>query len=301
MKAEANLALERRAVLYFLLLTFGSTWFLWSTLWILKIGPEQSLRFAVFGTAGMYLPGASALIVRRFALGERLHDTTLFRIGRAKFYWLAWILFPALIAATVLIELSVGLAHLDRRFIQLLGMFVAAGKTPPSDLRRFAIGQLVTALIVGPPLHAFATVGEELGWRDFLLPRLIRSGFGQWFALITTGAIWGLWHVPVILLGFEYTAHPFLGIPAFVAYAVLAGIILGWLQLASGSVWVPAIAHGSINAVQRAALVFITGYDGVISGGLGSLIGWMPMCACVAWLAATHRIPVRIESETMLS
>ncbi len=188
MKADEDLALQRRAILYFLLLAFGSTWVLWTALWLMKIGPAQTLEFAIFGTGGMYLPGVSALIVRRFVLGENLHDSTLFRIGVARFYWLAWFLFPALIAATVLIELSVGLARIDQGFSQLLGLFVAAGKTPPSDLKRFAISQLAAALIVGPPMHALATIGEEVGWRDFLLPRLVLSVLakdldGQAFAM----------------------------------------------------------------------------------------------------------------------
>ena len=36
-------------------------------------------------------------------------------------------------------------------------------------------------------------------WRDFLR-RQIRIGFSQWSALIFNGAIWGLWHISVIVL-----------------------------------------------------------------------------------------------------
>jgi membrane protease YdiL (CAAX protease family) len=180
-------------------------------------------------------------------------------------------------------------------------MFSAAGQAPPSDLARFALRQLTTAAVIGPPLHALTTIGEELGWRDFLLRHLMRMGFDQWTALIASGAVWGLWHVPIILLGLEYVEHPVIGVPMFVIYAVLVGMIIGWLQLASGSVWVSALAHGSINAFQRAALVFIVGYDSAIGGGLGSLVGWISLSVFVVWLAFSGRIPVIDQNDTISS
>jgi membrane protease YdiL (CAAX protease family) len=241
----------------------------------------------------MYFPGLAALGVQRFILREGLGTSTIFRIGRARFYLWAWMLFPTLILVTICLDLLTKTSRPDRTFSELQGLFAAAGRPLPADLRRFAFGQLGTALLFGPPIHALTTIGEEVGWRDFLLRRLLRAGFSEWAALLMSGAIWGLWHIPVILLGLEYPNNPFLGIPAFVIYATLVGVIIGWLQLASGSVWVPAVAHGSINAVQRASLVFITDYDGLISGGLGSVIGWLPLTAFIVWLARSGRLPAR--------
>ena len=84
----------------------------------------------------------------------------------------------------------------------------------------------------------------------------------------------------------------------FVVYTILVGTVIGWLYLASGSVWVAALAHGSINSVQRAALVFIAGYDGLVAGGLGSVIGWIPVAAFIAWLAYSRRLPVLLSDQT---
>ena len=86
--------------------------------------------------------------------------------------------------------------------------------------------------------------------------------------------------------------HPLLGIPWFIGYAVLVGIILGWLQLASGSVWLPALAHGSKNAAQRAALVYVTGYNSLVGGPLGSLVGWIVLAAFIGWIWLSGRLPV---------
>jgi membrane protease YdiL (CAAX protease family) len=289
----AGQARERRSVIWFLIFAFAPTWSVWACLWLLRVNPNDTVRFALFGTAPMYFPGLAALGVRRFILREDIRTSTVFRIGRPRFYLWAWMLFPALILTTICLDLLTKNARPDRTFSQLHGLFASAGRPLPADLRRFAFGQLGIALLIGPPFHALTTIGEEVGWRDFLLRRLIRLGFDQWGALLISGVVWGVWHIPVILLGLEYSNHPFLGIPAFVVYATLVGVILGWLQLASGSVWVPAVAHGSINAVQRASLVFIAGDDGLISGGLGSIVGWLPLTAFIVWLVRSRRLPVR--------
>ena len=266
------------------------TWILWALLWALHVSPSDTAGFALFGTAGMYFPGIAALIVR-YSDGD-LRGTTLCRLGIRGYYCWAWFLFPLIIAATIAVDLLVGGARLDPSFQQLRSVS-ANGRLSLNFLRRFAIGQLALAILFGPLIHGLTTVGEELGWRDFLLSRFIRAGVDQWIALCATGAIWGLWHVPLILLGLEYAAHPYFGIPMFTIYAILVGIILGWLQLASGSVWIPALAHGSINAVQRAALVFIIGYNPILSGPLGSLTGWLILASFIARLVITRRLPVK--------
>jgi len=242
----------------------------------------------------MYFPGIAALIVRYF--DRDLNGTTLGRLGIERYYVWAWILFPSLIAATMAIDLFAGGARVDWSLQQLHSIHVY-NQSSLHFLRQFAITQLLFAVLFGPMIHGFTTIGEELGWRDFLLPRLIRAGLDQRTALCATGAVWGLWHVPVILLGLEYVSRPYLGIPMFTTYAILVGIILGWLQLASGSVWVTAFAHGSINAVQRAALVLIVGYNPILSGTLGSLTGWFVLGAFVAWLGVTNRLPVRYNGS----
>lgn len=281
---------EWRSIYWFVALSFLPTWVLWLFLALLHIEPSKTVRFALFGTTGMYFPGIAAIVVRYFD-GD-LSGTTLNRLGIKRYYWWAWFLFPSLIAATILVDLFAGGARVDWSLQQLHSIRTSAPSSLDS-LGRFAIAQLVLAVLLGPIIHGLTTIGEELGWRDFLLPRLIRAGLSQWAALCATGAVWGLWHVPVILLGLEYVSHPFLGIPMFTAYAILVGIILGWLRLASGSVWIATLAHGSINAVQRAALVLIVGYNQTISGTLGSLTGWLVLSVFIAWLAMTHRLPVK--------
>jgi hypothetical protein len=79
-------AWNRRALIWFLIFAFAPTWGLWTLLWVMRVHPSDSLRFALFGTLGLYCPGLAALGVQRFILKESLDSSTLFGIGRPRFY-----------------------------------------------------------------------------------------------------------------------------------------------------------------------------------------------------------------------
>lgn len=92
---------------------------------------------------------------------------------------------------------------------------------------------LLQALTVG--------VGEEMGWRGWLLPTLaIRQGQGR--AVLITGIIWYFWHVPILLGGVN---DAFWFALAIGGLSILFALL--WFRSA-GSAMLPAIGHGSINA-----------------------------------------------------
>lgn len=98
------------------------------------------------------------------------------------------------------------------------------------------------------PLIVPFTLGEELGWRGYLQPRLMRR-FGSRMGLIAVGTIWGFWHVPLIWMGYNFPRHPIVG--AFVQMPLIciawAGF-QGWLYVRSRNIWVPSVAHAAVNA-----------------------------------------------------
>ena len=88
---------------------------------------------------------------------------------------------------------------------------------------------------------------EEIGWRGYLLPRLEELGTKK--ALILSGLLHGIWHLPVILLTTLY--HPegsrFVVVPVFLILVTAVGIFLGWLRLRADSLWPPVLAHSANN------------------------------------------------------
>ncbi|MFL5800607.1 MAG: CPBP family intramembrane glutamic endopeptidase [Roseiflexaceae bacterium] len=94
--------------------------------------------------------------------------------------------------------------------------------------------------------------GEEIGWRGYLLPRLIAAGAPR--PILLTGLIWGAWHlVPLFTAG--YAAGPSLLFSALILMIqiVSASYIAAWMRLDTGSIW-PCIAqHAAWNAIINGA------------------------------------------------
>ncbi len=106
---------------------------------------------------------------------------------------------------------------------------------------------LALSLFVQSLLSSVITIGEEFGWRGYVQEKLIRR-FGLNRGLILLGVIWGYWHLPIGLMGWNFPEHPVLGALILTPLSlVFIGIFLGWLYLRSKSIWIPTFAHGALN------------------------------------------------------
>lgn len=117
---------------------------------------------------------------------------------------------------------------------------------------------VISCLTYAPLINAFVSLGEEIGWRGFLYPQL-KARFGRKKGCLLGGVIWGAWHWPVIWLigyeyGTEYMGFPVVGMLIFCIVAVSMGILCDWLYERSGSIWLPSICHGAINAAATVPL-----------------------------------------------
>ncbi len=127
-------------------------------------------------------------------------------------------------------------------------------------------------IAVGSILNLLPALGEELGWRGWLLPHLMR--FGTVPALLLSGAIWGLWHAPLILLGYNYPSAPgWFGMLMMLGFCIVVGSVLAWLRIRSRSVWPAALAHGTLNASVGLAAVFAQS-GATIDSVHATILGW---------------------------
>ena len=164
------------------------------------------------------------------------------------------------------------------------------------------IGTLVAVQLATIPLGALINLlpalGEELGWRGWLLPKLLPLGTVP--ALLVSGVVWGLWHAPLILLGYNYPDAPgWLALTCMVAMCILVGAVFGWLRLRSGSVWPAALAHAAFNAAGGTYVLFAAAGERVDTTQATVLgwSGWIVPLALVAVLVATGRFAPREPLE----
>ena len=88
-------------------------------------------------------------------------------------------------------------------------------------------------------------VGEEYGWRGFLLPRMLKK-FNLFYSSILVGLIWGIWHFPAYLIG---TGVPLqMNFMVFLVWVLLGSLFMSWIYYNTKSVLTSILAHISANA-----------------------------------------------------
>ena len=126
---------------------------------------------------------------------------------------------------------------------------------------------LAGGTMAGLTINGVAGFGEELGWRGFLQNEWQALGF--WRSSWLIGAVWGLWHAPFILHGYNYPGHPVAGVFLMTLWTVLFAPLIGFVRLRSGSVFAAAIMHGAINGTAMAPALVVRGGDWMTVGVMG--------------------------------
>ncbi|NLB82141.1 MAG: CPBP family intramembrane metalloprotease [Clostridiaceae bacterium] len=110
----------------------------------------------------------------------------------------------------------------------------AAASTRGLSAYNLLLISILQIIIIGPISNIIPTLGEEIGWRGYLLPKL-RMLLTHRAALVITGIIWDIWHIPVIVMGHnygtDYMGYPWLGILAMIVFCVVLGVIEGYISI----------------------------------------------------------------------
>ncbi len=167
-------------------------------------------------------------------------------------------------ASSAVLNLLLGLGDLQPRSTTIYG--IPAGHTFYLPL---LIILFITVALVGGPLSSLALYfGEEYGWRGFLQKELFR--YNRIFGASVIGLIWGIWHIPLIMRGMHTYPPDTAGIIAGLVFFTLWGIIQSYSVLKTGSIWVAAFMHGSINYIYSFSITYVVHpYDNLKSFGLG--------------------------------
>ena len=132
-------------------------------------------------------------------------------------------------------------------------------------------------------------LGEEIGWRGFLVPQLARTRSFTMTALVS-GIIWTVWHVPLILFA-DYNSKT----PAWYAVSCFAVMVIGisflfaWIRLRSGSLWPCAFLHASHNLFIQAILTPLTTDTGHTAWAIDEFGGALALAAIAVALAVWRK------------
>lgn len=241
--ADLTAGRARPGAIAFVLLTVALSWPVWISAWLVTGRPAtttaSSGMIAVI-YAGSFAPGIAAAILSAVAspgsLKEWLGGFVRFRCG-----WRAYAA-ALLPLPLVLLLLTFALGYTPRlgglhgrpAILLYLTMFPVS-----------IFNGLATAILGAGPL------GEEGGWRGYLLPRLLEQG-GEMRSSFIIGVIWALWHLPIMAMfadwrsGVPLTAY----LPLYTAGVIGLSFVISRVWVIGGGSLVPCIwLHGLVNAV----------------------------------------------------
>ena len=231
-------------------------------------GDFRSPAAGIAVTMMMFSPSLGAVLATKLVNRDSLRVNGIAK-GRLRHYLLAWG-YPLVVILIGLVLVSLlKIATVDfNNFARIL----------PSGLDKILA---IAFLVSGPFINFIPALGEEYGWRGFLQPALIKR-LGVLQGLTLTGIIWGLWHSPLILQGYNYPQHPSLiGVGLFTGWAILLGYFLGWLRIKSNSCFPAALAHGAINAYAGFGIIIAPTQNELLALPLG-LPGFLALAVIAA-------------------
>ncbi len=205
--------IDRKGVWTYLAITFGLTYLIegvliWGSFRVTATPPVYG-QLVIAGV--MWIPALAAVVTAKWITREGLavHDI---RFGPWWPYVEAAITVPLVYALIYGLTWLLGLGQPDWEMRTLREMLASAGEDtavfPPPAL--FWPALFLTTILLSPWINGLFGFGEELGWRGYLLPKLMPLGRVK--ATLLLGLIWGIWHAPLIAVGFNYPGYPILGI-----------------------------------------------------------------------------------------
>ncbi len=294
-----------KGITAFLLITFGITYLAEGILILsgfrVTAVPAIIGQYVILGA--MWIPAVVALLTIRFITHEKVSSIGL-RFGPSwKPYLATAVLIPLVFILTYLLTWLLGIGRPDWQLVSFFATFASAGadmSTAPSPALLLS-ALFGASLVVAPFFNSIFGLGEELGWRGYLLPRLMP--LGKWKAYLLLGVIWGLWHAPLVVVGFNYPGSPILGILFMILLTTSIGFYINELTLHYRSAILAGWIHGVFNSqsygIWRSLLFantnpFLGGITGLVGIAVLSLIGF----AAIQWVKRTKTgLPSRPDRE----
>jgi membrane protease YdiL (CAAX protease family) len=208
-----------------------------------------------------------------------------FGLGLRRLGWRTWGL--ALLLPLLVLAISYGLAWLS-------GMAALVMPTNDGGLSNLLLNLLPELLIV-----ILLVLSEEIGFRGYLLPRLLALGPKR--AVTLSGFLHATWHLPIIFLTPFYLGggSRFLTIPIFLLLLTAAGVIYGVLRLETESVWPSTILHGAFNAFLGAfsTLTVLSSSVAIYLVGETGLLTMVATAVVALWMLQRRQTAVALTPK----
>ncbi|WP_081927143.1 CPBP family intramembrane glutamic endopeptidase [Halobellus rufus] len=226
------------------------------------VASAADVRLVALAPIYMFTPAIAAGVVV-LTTDASAHDLGV-RRGRARWHLVAVGSVLALIGVALALSLAVPGITFDAAADPTPGLALPAGPLGTVALLALVVGAGVT-------VNALFALGEEIGWRGYLLWELAPLGF--WRASGATGVLWGLWHAPVVLDGYNYPSFPVVGVAAMTVATVAFSPVYTYVVVRARSALAAGFLHGVFNAAAGSVLAYAVAPDPVRRELVASPVG----------------------------
>lgn len=279
-----------RVIIYLVLtLAFSSVFY---TLCI-RHGMKDSYTFGL-----MWSPAAAGILTT--LLTKRSFREFGWRLGKPR-YLLAgwWVPMAYSVPAYLLVWIS-GLGGFpNHETIATFLKFMHIKSAP--DWLALIVAYAVVAT-VGVLFSCLSAAGEEIGWRGFLVPELMKFNSFTRTSLIV-GVIWSAWHVPLIVWsGYNSGTPSWYAVSCFAIMVISITFVFAWMRMKSASLWPAVLLHASHNAIIQGYLDAFTvnrGHTNYFTGEFGCAM--LPFTIIAAWMVWRRRAEVAQSAKLTAS
>ena len=260
---------DRKAIIIFLLITFALS----SIVWFFTLTAKTTGAFGnrVYGYGIMWCPALAAYLSCKL-LGRNISDLA-WGWGNPKYIVLSYLipLFYGAIGYSIVWFFGGGGFYNEVFVSQMAHDLGWENVSTNFFLPLFLILQGIIGIL---PSIATA-LGEEIGWRGFLLPELKTYTKSYTKTALISGIIWAVWHYPLLIFGdYNGGAPSWYSLVTFTIGVMSMSFIMTWVRLKSGSLWPAVILHASHNlfiqtffdpiTIQNDNTKYFTGEFGIV-------------------------------------
>lgn len=262
---------NRKEIGIFLALTLVFSSVFWALIIIYGFGSKNAV-FYVFGL--MWSPGVAA-IVTCLIFHKSLRPIG-WKWGKTRYQVLSFFLPIVYAAVAYSVVWLVGWGRINKDF--------------SVDMVRFlTIGTLTSLLFA---------LGEEIGWRGYLVPRLSK-GMSFTSVCLVSGLVWSVWHYPLIIFsGYHGGTSVLYSLVCFTVMVTGTSFAYAWLRLISGSVWTGMFFHAMHNHFVQGLFDPLTADTGItpyIIGEFGAALAVAGIVAALVFWRLRHRISLSVK------
>ncbi len=271
---------NKNPIKIYLLFVLGICWALGIAAFCLQ-GNSKNILYQILQKGFTAFPVIAAVFTRRITR-DKSEWRISFRIWKNKKLWAFCAFVPGIL---IVIGTVLYFALFPQQYSGVFDLGSLTGEEQvihiSNPLQFCVICVLVAAVCI--PIQALE-LGEEIGWREYLLPKQIAE-YGVRKGTLMNGLYWGTAHLPLICLGFNYSSEnagaPWSNMLMMMLVCVTMGIICSYVMVRSNNVMYPAIIHGVVNVIgEIPVFISVSGKNGLLGPNPTGLISMSGLILC---------------------